>query len=120
VARRWLPIVIALSAAGAEAAGAPAVSFYLLLLAVPVLASCALALLGDLLDARAEGPVDPVVALEPLLAGLALLIIIVGTAVSSIGFALMGCLAVYAVQTAVGLVNELRQPVRAAVPSPRS
>ena len=120
MARRWLPIVIALSAAGAEAAGAPAVSFYLLLLAVPVLASCALALLGDLLDARADGPVDPVVALEPLLAGLALLFIIVGTAVSSIGFALMGCLAVYAIQTAVGLVNELRQPVRAAVPSPRS
>ena len=120
MARRWVPIAIVLTAAGVEAAGAPAVSFYLLLLAVPVLASCALALLGDLLDARAEGPVNPVVALEPLLAGLALLFIVAGTAVSSVGFALMACLVIYAVQTAVGLVNELRQPVRAAVPSPRS
>jgi hypothetical protein len=120
VARRWVPIAIALTAAVAEAAGAPVISFYLLLLAIPVLASCALALLGDLLDARAEGPVDPAVALEPLLAGLALFLIIVGTAVSSVGFALIGCLVIYAIQTAVGLVNELRQPVTAAVPSPRS
>jgi hypothetical protein len=110
VARRWLPIAIALGAAGFEAAGAHTVALYLMLLAVPVIASCALGLLGELLDARAAGPVDPVVALEPFLAGLALLLVVAGTAAGSLLLALWGCLAVYGVQTVVGLFAELRSP----------
>ncbi|HEV8603254.1 MAG TPA: hypothetical protein VGQ68_07635 [Gaiellaceae bacterium] len=109
--RRWLPIAIAIAAAGAEAAGAPTIAFYLLLTAVPVSAGCALALLGELLDARAVGPVEPVAALEPLLAGLALLLLVAGAAAGSVTFALFGCLSVYTVQAFVTLGAELRAPV---------
>lgn len=119
VARRWLPIAIALAAAAAEARGYRGLAFYFLLLAVPVLASCALGLLGELLDARAAGPVAPTAALEPFLAGLALLFVIGGTAVGSVAFALWGCLVVYAVQVAVGLGVELRAPAPRAVASSR-
>ncbi len=108
VARRWLPIAIALAAAGCQAAGARAVAFYLLLLAVPLIASCALGLFGELLDARAAGQVAPAAALEPFLAGLALVFVVAGTAAGSVLFALWGCLAAYAVQTLVGLGAELR------------
>ena len=108
--RRWLPLAIALVAAAAQIAGAPILAFYLMLLAIPVLASCALWLFGELLDARAAGTVNPAIMLEPLLSGLALFFVVVGTAAGSVVFALWGCLAVYAVQTALGLGNEVRSP----------
>src|SRR4051812_5643878 len=110
VARRWVPIAIALAAAGAEASGAQGAAFYLLLAAVPINASCALALLGDLLDARARGPVEPAAALEPFLAGLALLFVVSGTAVGAVVFALSGCLACFGVQALLSLTVELRSP----------
>jgi hypothetical protein len=110
VARRWLPIGIAVAAGVAQAAGAPVIAFYLLLLGVPVLASCALGLFGELLDARAAGPVEPLVALEPFLAGLALALVVAGTAAGSVVFALWGCLVIYGVQALVGLGVELRTP----------
>jgi hypothetical protein len=108
--RRWAPIAIVLFAGAAQATGAPVIAFYVLLLAVPALAACALSLLGELLDARAAGPVEPVTALEPLLAGLALLIVVWGTAANTIAITLSGCLAVYAVQVALRLGVELRTP----------
>lgn len=108
--RLWTPIGIVVFAGAAQITGAPVIAFYVLLLAVPVLAACALSLLGDLLDARAAGPVEPATALEPFLAGLALLLVVWGTAAGSIVFPLWGCLAVYAVQVAVRLGVELRSP----------
>ena len=108
--RLWAPIGIVLFAGLAQATGAPVIAFYVLLLAVPVLAACALSLLGDLLDARAAGPVEPATALEPFLAGIALLIVVWGTAANSIVMTLCGCFAVYAVQVALRLGVELRSP----------
>jgi hypothetical protein len=109
--RRWLPLAIALVAAAAQIAGAPILAFYLMLLAVPVLASCALWLFGEVLDARAAGTATPAIMLEPLLSGLALLFVVAGTASGSLLFALWGCLAVYGLQTLLGFGNELRSPV---------
>jgi hypothetical protein len=108
--RRWLPLSIALMAFAAQITGAPVIAFYLMLLAVPVLASCALYMFGELLDARADGLVRPAVALEPFLTALALLLVVAGTAAGSVLFALSGCLAVYALQTLLGLGVELRRP----------
>lgn len=109
--RLWLPIAIALSAATAEVAGASTLALYVLLASVPVNAACGLGALGDLLDARAKGPVAPAITLEPGLVGLALVLVVAGTAANAVVFALAGCLAVYLVQALLGLSLELRRPV---------
>jgi hypothetical protein len=44
------------------------------------------------------------------LAGLALVLVVVGTAANAVVFALTGCLAVYLVQALLGLSVELRAP----------
>jgi len=108
--RRWFPIAIALAAAGAEAAGEPGLAFNLVLAAVPVTAIGALAALGELLDNRALAPVEPAAALEPLLFGVALLLLVAGAAAGATGFAISGCLAVFGVQALLGLSIELRRP----------
>jgi hypothetical protein len=106
----WLPVAVAIAAAGAETAGAQQLSFYLVLVAVPVVAVGALSALGELLDARAAGPAEPVTALEPLLYGVALLLLVSGAAAGSPAFAVSGCLAVFALQALLGLSVELRSP----------
>lgn len=108
--RRWLPIAIALAAAGAEIAGEPRLAFNLVLAAVPVTAIGALAALGELLDTRAVAPVEPAAALEPFLFGVALLLLVAGAAAGAPGFAVSGCLAVFGVQALLGLSVELRRP----------
>jgi len=108
--RRWVPVAIALSAAAAQIAGAPVLAFYLMLLAVPVLAGSALSLFGELLDMRAAGTVQPSAMLEPLLSAAALFCVVAGTAAGSVLFALWGCLAAYGLQTLLGLGTELRAP----------
>ena len=108
--RRWLPIGIALAAAALEAAGSPSLAFYLLLLAVPFTAVGALSALGELLDARVMPPVEPVTVLQPFLSGLALLLLVAGAAAGSTTFALAGCLAVFGLQSLLGLGGELRSP----------
>lgn len=109
--RRWLPIGIALAAAAAGAAGESRLASYLVLAAVPATAVCALTALGELLDARATSPVEPAAALEPLLFGLALLLLVAGAAASAPAFAISGCLAVFGLQALLGLSVELRRPV---------
>ena len=104
--RRWLPIAIALAAAGAEAFGGPGLAFNLVLLAVPVTAVGALIAFGELLD----NPVEPAEALEPLLFGVALLLLVAGAAANAPGFAISGCLVVFGVQALLGLSVELRRP----------
>jgi hypothetical protein len=108
--RRWLPIAIAFAAAGAEAAGEPGLAFNLVLAAVPITAIGALAALGELLDHRAAAPVEPVAALEPLLFGIALLLLVAGAAAGAPAFAVSGCLAVFGVQALLGLSLELKRP----------
>jgi hypothetical protein len=108
--RRWVPLAIALTAAAAQMAGAPVLAFYLMLLAVPILAGSALSLFGELLDMRAAGTVQTSAMLEPLLSALALLCVVAGTAAGSVLFALWGCLAAYGLQTMLGLGTELRSP----------
>ena len=108
--RRWLPIAIALAAAGAEALGEPGLAFNLVLLAVPITAVGALIALGELLDNRTLASVEPAEALEPLLFGVALLLLVAGAAAGAPGFAISGCLAVFGVQVLLGLSVELRRP----------
>jgi hypothetical protein len=108
--RRWLPIAIAMAAAGAGAAGEHRLSSYLVLAAVPVTAVGALAAFGELLDARAAALVEPVAALETLLLGIALLLLVAGSAAGATTFAISGCLAVFGVQALLGLSLELRRP----------
>ena len=108
--RLWLPIALVLTAALADLAGAPVVAFYLLLAAVPIVAVGALLALGELLDERAVAPVEPAAALEALLYGVALLVLIGGAAAGSMVFALSGCLAVFGLQALLGAGVELRRP----------
>ena len=91
--------------------GASPLAHYLLLAAIPLSAGCALVLFGDVLDGRDAGPVEPTLALEVLLAGLALLVLVAGVAAGSIAFTLSGCLALYLIRAVVGLGVELRSPV---------
>ena len=108
--RRWLPIGIALIAAAAQAAGETRLSFYFVLAAVPIVAASALASFGELLDDRAAAPVEPMAALETLLYGVALLLLVAGAAAGAPAFAVSGCLAVFGVQALLGLSVELRRP----------
>ncbi len=63
--RRWLPITIVLAAAVAEAVGLGQIAFYLLLVAVPLVAATALTSFGELLDSPLRaGGVAPGAALR--------------------------------------------------------
>jgi hypothetical protein len=109
--RPWLPIALVLAATGAGLVGAPIISFYFLLLAVPIVAVGALLALGELLDARATAPIEPTAALDTLLYGVALLVLVAGAAAGSTAFAISGCLAVFGLQALLGAGVELRRPV---------
>ncbi len=108
--RRWLPTTVVLAAAVAEAIGLGQIAFYLLLVAVPIVAASALMLFGELLDARFE----PAESLQALLYGVALLLLVAGAAAGSPAFALSACLATFALQALLGLGVELRRPVEPA------
>jgi hypothetical protein len=105
--RRWLPITIVLAAAVAEAMGLGLIPFYLLLVAVPIVAAMALTAFGELLDGRFE----PAESLQAILYGVALLLLVAGAAAGSTAFALSGCLAAFALQALLGLGVELKRPV---------
>jgi hypothetical protein len=104
--RRWFPITIVLGAAIAEALGLGQLPFYLLLVAVPIVAAMALAAFGELLDGRFE----PAESLQAILYGVALLLLVGGAAAGSTAFALSGCLAAFALQALLGLGVELKRP----------
>ena len=108
--RPWLPIALVLTSALCDLFGAPIISFYLLLAAGPIVAVGALLSFGELLDARAVAPVEPAAALDALLYGMALLVLVAGAASGSMVFALSGCLAVFGVQALLGAGVELRRP----------
>jgi hypothetical protein len=104
--KRWLPTTIVLAAAVAEAVGLGQLPFYLLLVAVPIVAAMALTAFGELLDGRFE----PAESLQALLYGVALLLLVAGAAAGSTAFALSACLATFALQALLGLGTELRRP----------
>jgi len=104
--RRWLPITVVLAAAVAEALGLGQIAFYLLLVAVPIVATAALTVFGELLDGRFE----PAESLQALLYGLALLLLVAGAAAGSTAFALSACLAAFALQALLGVGAELKKP----------
>jgi hypothetical protein len=108
VGRRALPVVLAVCAAVADAAGSYTLGLYALLGAVPFASVAALVSFGDYLDARD----DAVGALQALLWGLAVCLLVLACAVrsQSIGVpplaasALVGCLGVFAVKAVVAIV----------------
>ena len=108
--RPWLPIALVLTAALTDIVGAPILSFYLLLAAVPIVAVGALLAFGELLDGRTDAPVEPAVALDVLLYGVALLVLVAGAAAGSMFFAWSGCLVVFGLQALLGASVELRRP----------
>jgi hypothetical protein len=110
VMRPWLPIALVLTSALADLVGAPIIAFYLMLAAVPIVAVGALLAFGELLDERAVAPIEPAAALDALLYGVALLVLIAGAAAGSMVFAVSGCLAVFGLQTLLGAGVELRRP----------
>jgi hypothetical protein len=100
-------VIPALLLAAALAAG-PALGLYLVLAAIPVLAGTALAFYGDLVDGSADADAG---ALHVGLAGLALLLVVIGgaaranaldSAVPALGYStVVGALGLLAIQSAV-------------------
>jgi hypothetical protein len=81
MARRWLPIGLALLAAGLDAGGSHHLAFYLVLAAVPAAAVAGLTSLGELLDARADDRAGAGLFLQPAILGLAVLLLVSAAAV---------------------------------------
>jgi hypothetical protein len=117
MARRWLPIGLALLAATLDASGLHEAAFYLLVAAVPATAVSSLSALGDLLDARADGRAGAALVLQPVLwaAALGLLVISAALRASAIGGAgvpalstnvLSGCLALLCLEALVAVFAE--------------
>jgi hypothetical protein len=110
---RALPAVLAVAAAGADSWGAHTLALYLLLAAVPFAAVAALSSFGDVLDARH----DAVLALQSLLWGVALVLLVLSCAIrsQSLGVppvadsALVACLGVFAVKAVVAVAPFLRR-----------
>ncbi|HYZ19550.1 MAG TPA: hypothetical protein VE615_08390 [Gaiellaceae bacterium] len=125
MARRWLPIGMALLAACLDAAGFHLAAFYIVLAAVPTTAIAALGSLGELLDSRAEDRAGPGLYLQPVLSALAVLLLVSGAAIrapavgdSSLpalaGNALTACLSVLVLEALVAVFAEPRPARRPA------
>ena len=87
MARRWLPLALALLAAGLDVFGAHGLAFHALLIAVPAAAVGALGALGELLDLRADDRAEGPLYLLPVLSalGLALLVFTAAVRAPSLG-----------------------------------
>lgn len=121
---RLASISLVLGAALADAVGAHEVAYYLLVVAVPVVAMGALSALGNVLDGTAAEPHDRAGA---ALTALVLPCVLLGTAVRAplvseapppaIGVtAVVACLALFAVQTLVTATAAVpRERLRAAL-----
>jgi hypothetical protein len=109
MARRALPALLVAVAAVADARGLPDLALYALLAAIVAVAVASLASLGELLDGQAT----PAQQLQALLWGLALLLVVCGSAARSpavragdlptlAASALFACLVVLALEAVVG------------------
>jgi hypothetical protein len=116
VGRRALPVLLAVAAAVADGRGSHGLAFDLLLGAIPFAAVSSLEAFGSYLEDRAH----TVRALQALLWGLALVLLVLSCAARSpatethalppLGAsALVGCLAVLAIKACVAIVPQLRR-----------
>ena len=124
VGRRALPAILALAAAIADRHGAHGLAFDALLAAVPFAAVAAIVAFGDYLERR-----EPVAALQALLWGVALVLLVLSCAARSpatqahtlppLGWsALVACLGVFAVKVCLAVAPWVRRlaDVRPAKP----
>jgi hypothetical protein len=81
MARRWLPLGLALLAAGLDASGSHGLAFHALLVAVPAAAVGALGTFGELLDLRADNRAQTALYFLPLLSTLGLALIVMTAAI---------------------------------------
>ena len=81
MARRWLPLGLALLAAALDASGSDGLAFHALLVAVPAAAVGALGAFGELLDLRADDRAETPLYLLPVLAAMGLVLLVVTAAV---------------------------------------
>jgi hypothetical protein len=106
MARRWLPIGLALLAATLDTSGLHEAAFYLLVAAVPVTAVSSLGALGELLDARADGRAGAALVLQPVLWALALALLVVSASLraSAIGDATVPALSTNVLSACLALL----------------
>jgi hypothetical protein len=81
MARRWLPLGLALLAAALDTAGSHGLAFHALLVAVPAAAYGALGAFGDLLDLRADDRAETPLYLLPVLCALGLALLVLAAAI---------------------------------------
>jgi hypothetical protein len=81
MARRWLPLGLALLAAGLDVSGSHGLAFHALLVAVPAAAVGSLGAFGELLDLRAENRAETALYLLPVLSALGLALLVVTAAI---------------------------------------
>ena len=81
MARRWLPLGLALLAAALDASGSHGLAFHALLIAVPAAAVGALGAFGELLDLRADDRAETPLYLLPVLSAMGLVLLVVTAAV---------------------------------------
>jgi hypothetical protein len=115
MSRQLAPAALVVGAGLADAFGRSDLAFYLLLVAVPVVAAAALAAYGDVI--AAERPVPASVSLQALLWGLGVVLVTASAAVRAPSFdsvasglgasTLTACLAVVGLQAAVSAAREL-------------
>ena len=117
MSRNLGPAALVVFAGLADAAGHSNLAFYALLVAVPLIATAALAAYGDVV--AAERPAPPSVSLQAVLWGLGLVLVTASAAVRAPAFdsvapalgasTLTACLAVVGLQAAVAAVRELNR-----------
>lgn len=116
MSRQLAPVALVVLAALADFAGRSDLAFYVLLVAVPIVAAAALGAYGDLV-AR-EGPAPAPAALQALLWGLGVVLVTASAGVRAPAFdsvapafgvaTLTACLAVAAIQIALTAAGELK------------
>ena len=77
MARRWLPLGLALLAAVLDALGSHGLAFHALLVAVPAAAVGALGSFGELLDLRSDDRAETPLYLLPVLSAMGLVLLVV-------------------------------------------
>jgi len=122
VSRRALPVALVLIAALFDSLARPGFAFYALLVAVPLAAFAALSALGEMLDGTDRAAADGLAALDALLWGTALTLIVAATSaragvldgLPAGGFAqpaLIACLGTLALESLVAVVSHARRPL---------
>jgi hypothetical protein len=116
VSRHLWPVCLVVTAGLADKAGRPDLTFYALLVAVPIIAAAALAAYGDLVTS--QRPVPATVSLQALLWGLGLVLVTASAAVRAPalgsvapalgGVTLTACLAIVGIQGALAVARELQ------------